>query len=232
MNILLPTVILMSIDTITPSKTLRAMRSVSEVCRFMEAVLLTDKSKHPNLVSDGVTVRHHTETDRTFPILDDNGRVTHPDYELANLIEPANQFRNGATHVLYMENDSGIKNRSAWTNQFLEYDFIGAPWGPHGFSGWPACDGETNAVGNFGFSLRSRRFCEFVAKRALETDSTARFSCDAWACRTLRPELERLGIRYAPVKLARRFSCEDQIYNGQFAFHGHMTARINNWPEE
>lgn len=228
MKIRLPTVFLMSIDTVTPDKTIRAMLRVMKRCVFMDAVLLTDLSK---IQSKEVRLVHHTESNRTFPILDDNGRITHPDYELSNLIEPAGQFHNGATHVLYMENDSGIINPSSWTKQFLDYDFIGASWGPHAFNGWPPCDGKTNAVGNFGFSIRSRKFCELVAERTRASDSDARFSCDAWACRTLRPELESKGIRYAPVELADRFSCEDELYNGQFGFHGHMTMKINGWAE-
>lgn len=231
MKIDLSKIILMSIDTIDPNRTIRSMLRVMDQCQFMEAVLLTDTTKHSNVNHSGIKIVHHTETNRTFPILDDNGRVTHPDYELANLIEPANQFHGGATHILYMEHDAGIKNKSAWTPAFLNFDFIGAPWPVHGFKGWPSCDGHTNAVGNFGFSIRSKKFCELVSDRAKSSDSDARFSCDAWACRTLRHELESLGVTYAPVKLAARFSCEDQVYNGQFGFHGHMTMRINGWKE-
>lgn len=231
MTIALPKVILMAIDTVAPVRTLRAMRSVMGHCRFMDAVLLTDLNRHAGLTSDDIRLIHHTESDRTFSILADNGRVTHPDYELANLIEPAGVFRDGTTHVLYMENDSGIVNPEAWRKEFLDFDFIGAPWPVHGFDGWPACDGKTNAVGNFGFSLRSKKFCELVADQAKRSTDDDRFSCDAWACRTLRPVMEKLGVRYAPVRLAAQFSCEDRLYNGQFGFHGHMTMRINNWKE-
>lgn len=222
-------VILMSIDTKTPEKTIMAMHRIMDCCEFGDVVLLTDTKTHPAFDHNGIRIIHHTETDRTFEILEDNGRITHPDYELANLIEPAHQFRDGFTHVFYAENDSGILNTKAWTDDFLAFDFIGAPWPVHGFDGWPPCDGITNAVGNFGFSIRSRKFCDLVSGKASHSNDTARFSCDAWACRTLRPELESEGIRYAPVELAQRFSCEDRIYNGQFGFHGHMTMRINGW---
>lgn len=229
MKIELRNVILMSIDVMDPKRTIKAMHQVMEHCRFQDAVLLTDTGRHTNLESGGIRFVHHVEGDATFPIPGDNGRVTHSDYQLANLIEPANQFRSETTHVFYMESDSGIVKPDAWTKEFLAWDFIGAPWPVHQFDGWPPCDGETNAVGNFGFSIRSRKFCELVAQKAIASKDDARFSCDAWACRTLRPEFEKLGVRYAPVSLARRFSCEDRLYNSQFGFHGNMTKRINGW---
>lgn len=228
-----PTVLLMSIDTMNPLGTMRSMAKVMGHVHVAGAVILTDILKHPDVEAQskefGVKVRDHCESDQAFPIPEDNGRVSHPDYELANLIEPANQFYNGISHVLYMEADSGIVDANAWNLRFLGFDFIGAPWKEHGYSGWPRCDGKTNAVGNFGFSLRSRKFCELVSRTAKSSTDKARFCSDAWACRTMRNQFESQGIRYAPVELAERFSCEDRKYTGQFAFHGHKTMEMNGW---
>ena len=44
--------------------------------------------------------------------------------------------------------DSWIVDPSCWTDEFLAYDYVGAPWGWHG---------DAHEVGNGGFSLRSRR---------------------------------------------------------------------------
>lgn len=225
----LPNVTLVAIDVISPRRTLDAMHRVQRHCRFRDAVLLTNLVCHSHLDSKAVRLKHHEESNAIFEIPGDNGRVCHPDYELSNLIEPVNEFQDGTTHILYMESDSGIINPDAWSEEFLGFDFVGAPWPVHQFDGWPSCDGISNAVGNFGFSLRSRRFCELVAQKAVASEDKARFSCDAWACRTIRPELERSGIRYAPVAVASRFSCEDRIYSGQFGFHGRMTMQMNNW---
>jgi hypothetical protein len=61
--------------------------------------------------------------------------------------------------VLLVEWDGYIINPTAWTNEFLNFDYIGAVWGHHkdGFR-----------VGNGGFSLRSRKL--LLATREIPFD--------------------------------------------------------------
>lgn len=55
--------------------------------------------------------------------------------------------------ILNIQADGFVTNASKWTDDFLKYDYIGAPWAePKGLS--------QARVGNSGFSLRSRKFCE------------------------------------------------------------------------
>jgi len=100
------------------------------------------------------------------------------------------------THVLSIQWDSWITNPSAWTDEFLDYDYIGAPW-------WYNDDCN---VGNSGFCLRSKRLIEFIA------DHPDKFPIgrpeDHTLCRIYGPKLKELGFRFAPSALAQRFSFE------------------------
>jgi hypothetical protein len=117
------------------------------------------------------------------------------------------------SHVLLFQADGYVKNWQAWTDDWLGYDYIGAPW-------WHT-DGMN--VGNGGFSLRSRRLMEIVATDpAIATYHPE----DVKICRVYRPYLERAhAIRYAPEDVARRFSIEgykqpNRTHTTEFGFHG------------
>jgi hypothetical protein len=120
---------------------------------------------------------------------------------------------------LIVQWDGYACNPDAWTDEFLEYDYIGATWD----------DGE---VGNGGFSLRSKKL--YKAMRELEvkhlftdfpielvdrqyyhttTENGQKFVPeDVVICRLYKEELEKLGIRYAPNSLADRFSIENHSH--------------------
>lgn len=93
-----------------------------------------------------------------------------------------------------------------WSDEFLAYDYIGAPW-PNGL------------VGNGGFNLESRRLLR--AKLRIPQTNAIHHPSDNWVCQVHRAELERQGIRFAPTEVALRFSTE---YLGNdrpsFGFHG------------
>jgi len=105
-----------------------------------------------------------------------------------------------AKFVLNVHKDGFILNPHLWNKEFLQYDYIGAPW--------PVFWGHVFRVGNGGFSLRSRRFLQAtMANGHLVKDAPE----DLFYCVTMRPEFEARGIRYAPVELAATFSQEHPI---------------------
>lgn len=119
------------------------------------------------------------------------------------------------THVLLVQWDGYIINPSVWTDEFLEYDYIGATWG--------FLPKEDYRVGNGGFSLRSKRLLEALQDpEIIETHPE-----DVAICRQYRPLLEqRYGIRFAPETVAERFSFESTVPpNTPFGFH----ALYNMW---
>jgi len=117
------------------------------------------------------------------------------------------------SHTLNIQWDSWIWSVGMWHDDWLQYDFIGAPWkhlpptGPR--------------VGNGGFSLVSTRLKRYVY------DRRHKFPCDsdiddALLCIKYRPELEKAGFVWAPEKVAYDFSfegCDGSEPTRHFGFH-------------
>jgi hypothetical protein len=103
-----------------------------------------------------------------------------------------------------------------WTDAFLDYDYSGAPW--------PQFQSSI-AVGNGGFSLRSRRLLEACRDPRFQPGHPE----DIFICHTNRALLEQAyGVRFAPAALAERFSCERMGSAARsFGFHG-----LFNMPRE
>lgn len=126
-------------------------------------------------------------------------------------------------HMLICQHDGYVNNWQAWDNDWLQYDYIGAPWHYN--------DGM--AVGNGGFSLRSRRLMEIVA-----TDKNIQIQHpeDHHICRTYRPYLEKTyGIKFAPIEVAEKFSFEGYLQPAktlkeQFGVHGSNPRKIAAQP--
>lgn len=111
--------------------------------------------------------------------------------------------------------DSWILRPECWRDEFLNYDYIGAPWL------YPFYN-----VGNSGFSIRSTEMARYIARNEKLLEHA--FPDDAVICRRHRPHLDEHGFRFAPSEVAAHFAFErsllypvDQI----FGFHG-----IFHWP--
>ncbi len=113
------------------------------------------------------------------------------------------------SHVLIVQWDGHILDARLWDDEFLDYDYIGAVW-PQ-FS-------DQFLVGNGGFSLRSRKLLAVLGNGQMDLHHPE----DVCICRTNRPKLEaQLGIRFASVDVARRFSFERETGSREtFGFHG------------
>ena len=117
----------------------------------------------------------------------------------------------GADYILLVQNDGLITNASKWTNEFLKYDFVGAPWPiPEDDKTYRTPNGRLVRVGNGGFSLRSRRLLRAPTVLGLKfTDNGSGFwHEDGAICVHHGDTLVDAGIRFAPVELAARFSTE------------------------
>jgi len=105
--------------------------------------------------------------------------------------------------------DGFVLDAHAWSDEFLEYDYIGAVWDDQP---------EALCVGNGGFSLRSQR----LLRAGHDTDIIDQHPEDVALCRNHRDIMERVhGIRFAPPSLARRFAYENERPRAPtFGFHG------------
>ncbi len=124
--------------------------------------------------------------------------------------------------ALIFQYDGFVLNPNAWSDEFLEYDYIGAPW--YHLRGL--------RVGNGGFSLRSKRLLDSMAGHYKTIGGTVHPE-DVWICKTARPTLEAVGMRFAPETVAACFSKEGDhrcvSWNGEFGFHGITYTDISSW---
>jgi tetratricopeptide (TPR) repeat protein len=112
-------------------------------------------------------------------------------------------------YLLLVQWDGYIINADAWRPEFLEYDYIGAPWG------WYQ---DAQRIGNGGFSLRSRRLLDALLDEGIvDLDPE-----DEAIGRRYRTLLEsKYGIRFPPEEIAEAFSFETTYPKGRpFGFHG------------
>lgn len=122
------------------------------------------------------------------------------------------------SHTLNIQWDSWIWDVSQWTDDFLSYDYVGAPW-------WYK-DGLN--VGNGGFSLVSTRLKRYVRAHR-DTYPCVHASDDDLLCRKYRPQLQQLGFNWASEQIAHQFSfecCRPSPKSQHFGFHA-----LFNWPE-
>lgn len=118
-------------------------------------------------------------------------------------------------HVLIVQWDSMVYNPRRWTDAYLNYDYIGAPWP------WQPVH---NRVGNGGFSLRSRRLLEALQDPVLTVDVNDYNSRqeDNFICLLHRDYLaQSYNIRWPDWSLAREFSYELGDWEpDSWGFHG------------
>lgn len=118
--------------------------------------------------------------------------------------------------VMVVQYDGYPLNYSAWRKDFLEYDYIGAPWINQPMP-------REVSVGNGGFSIRSVKLMRAV--KELPYDGSV--PEDAFICINNSKHLKDLNFTFAPIEVAYNFSIEDSYYKGQFGFHGKNTVAIN-----
>jgi len=153
------------------------------------------------------------------PSLLKNGLWTREDYSWFILSELVSHIK--TRFCIIVQWDGFALNKDRWTDEFLNYDYIGAPW-----PSWM----NIGRVGNGGFSLRSRKWIELSSKLLASSpfDSPGVYgSEDCYCCKKFRHIYERAGLKIAPVSLAMNWSLEHPIeeYPGwtsdlSFGFHG------------
>lgn len=157
-----------------------------------------------------------------IPALDKEKYCTFSLYELPNYIN--------TDYCLTFQGDGFVINHNLWTDEFLEYDYIGAPWTQE----------ISNNVGNGGFSLRSKKFLS--SAKTLEYNSKIQFQPHIQAGELVTPEdwfaccysyhkMIAMGVKFPSVSFAYKFAVEhpskDKIYDrfnintyNSFGFHG------------
>jgi hypothetical protein len=216
----LSAITLLCVETRDPALAHFAIQKCTQQARFGKVVLITDLAKLRNHSNDQTS--NQTEDQKVV-------RLQGIEYIQAPLIKTIKDYSElllkglrqyvAGTHVLIIQWDSFILHPELWTDDFLQYDYIGAVWPHH----------PDTPVGNGGFSLRSVKLLE-----ALESPTiTKRHPEDFCICVDNKATLEnQFGIRFAPTNVAEQFAVERSDWHPAFGFHGFFNFGKALSPEE
>jgi hypothetical protein len=197
---ILPQVTLVAVTSVALDATVAALRRSLDQVAFGRALLLSDRM--PNGIA-GSDIEWR-------PIAALRSRTDYSRFILHSLADHVE-----TRHALLVQWDGFVRNGGRWHDEYLAYDYIGAPWPQYK-------DGM--GVGNGGFSLRSRALLE--ATRNIDMTDEGE---DVAICRTYRRYLENTcHLRFADMDVAKGFSYERGESDGtEFGFHG-----VFNMPSE
>jgi hypothetical protein len=195
-NYTLKNVTLACIDDLNSSSSFQLLSHLSELISFGDLILFSNKLQFSH-ARNRAKIRNLDEYNR-FLI-----------YDLHKHIK--------TDFCMIVQTDGYFVNLDSWEDEFLNYDYIGAPWVQPDLP-------EDKKVGNGGFCIRSKRLLEYSSRLEDYNEGTPE---DVFICNFNREKLENDGIKFAPIDLASRFSVENSLYQGQFGFHGKATLDIN-----
>lgn len=203
---------------------IKAIENSIAKINFNEVILITSKQDHP-VVNPKIKIKLIN-------------KMTYSEYNEFILCDLYKFFE--SEYVLLIQDDGYVRHHDLWRNDFLDYDYIGAPWPEHliqelmnklksnldlsnnKFShntlNLKNFDSSNYRVGNGGFSLRSKRLCEFTKKYK---DKYINRPEDNVICIYEKEDLINNNFKIAPVELASKFSSEfpTEYSNLAFGFH-------------
>lgn len=127
-------------------------------------------------------------------------------------------------YALFVHGDGYVINPELWNNEWLKYDYIGAPWPlPQDDYSYKTPEGELVRVGN-SVSLRSRRLMALPSALDIEWKPYyGNTNEDGFLCVHNRKRLQEAGCKFAPIEVAKHFSKEHDLPENKglstFAFH-------------
>jgi len=189
-------IVLVAMGSTKIKETLAAIHHCQQQMIFKDAVFLTD-SKIDNLNTVHIPIRN-------IP--------SYKDYQSFVVKESSHiicdYYRDFDGHFLFINWDGFVVNTEAWTNDFLTYDYIGAPWP------W-----FNHRVGNGGFCLKSKKFQ--LRQNKILTSFKVTENEDVELCIKLYKYFTSHGCKYANTTIGYKFSTEvgDIIRNKSFGFH-------------
>jgi hypothetical protein len=204
----LPTVTLACIDCVDPALAAIALDLSRRGLRFARVVLLSHE--RPIILPAGIEFVRIGRLDlngyNRFCLRDLHRYVT-------------------TSHILTIQTDGYVLRPDRWDPSWLETDYIGAPWHAK------AAHAARCTVGNSGFCLRSLRLLKATAElftpdvEAECLRRSTRLYDDITTCLDLYPALTNMGMRFAPERVASRFSFELPTQAGGkitecFGYHG------------
>ena len=210
----LPQVTLVAMTSVNVKATIQAMEYSMRGIDFGDAVLITHKKPF-----DLPKTIRYSHTSKLTNIDDFNYKMV---YELGDHIK--------TDYALIVHADGFVVHPEMWRDEFLDYDYIGAPW-PLPKEGdtttYRDIYGNICRVGNSA-GIRSKRLMDFPKKANVPWEGEYAYGKmwfyeDGFICCKIRHLLEAEGMRIAPLEVAKYYSHEQMIPEVQgitpFAFH-------------
>jgi hypothetical protein len=212
------------------NKTILSLNKSKDLVNFKKNILITSKSIcnnfHHELLQLGIECQPAISK-----ISDINEYSKYMVYDLHNHFE--------TDFILTTQHDGYVINSESWTDEFFDYDYIGAPW-PIRESAYISPFNEHIRVGNGGFSLRSKKLTTTPCYVEIPFDCTTgdfykhfnqnNFNEDGCIAVHNRHLFEQNGCRFAPVELASKFSQELNVPENYgikpFGFHKFMNGEF------
>ena len=205
----LPNVTLIAMTSVKIPQTIKALQYSMRNINFGAIKIVSDVT--PENLPDQIT---HEFTEKMSNIDEWNHDII---YKLGKHVD---------TEFLILIHDDGfIINPEMWRDEFLKYDYIGAPWPlPNDDFSYRDINGELIRVGN-SVSLRSKKLTDLASELKLEWKSFHGFSNeDGFICVNYRHVYKEHGMKFADIDVAKYFSHETQLPETigikPFAFHG------------
>lgn len=212
----LENVTLVLVSSVNIERCIRALRYSSQEIKFNSVKLLT----HVDLEISDIQV---IKIDKLSSIDEYSKFIV---YDLHKYVD--------TEFVLIIQDDGFVVNPQKWTDDFLKYDYIGAPW-PYPNDNFSFRDPFNNIirVGNGGFSLRSKKLLSLPTILNLEWRPYFGFyNEDGFFVCHNRHHFENEGCVFAPIEVAKYFSHEAEIPETiniePFGFHGKWLFKYLN----
>lgn len=195
-----------------------------EVMVFSDRPLLGLRHKHTLYDIDKTICPMNTQTGQPVPLSLD----VYNDFLFKHLVNWVK-----TDHVLSIHYDGFGVNIDEWSDEFLEYDYIGSPthrkWYPlaNSLKEHEVYDGLKNEwyTGGGGFSLRSKKLLQALQDPSLSVFISEKNyqRCEDWNIAVKYKDylVKEYGIKFAPLDIALKFSTEILTgVNFSFGFHG------------
>ena len=204
----LPNVTLMCMTSVKVMESVKAMKYSMRQIDFGDAVFISHKKPIylPSSIRFSYTSKLTDIDCFNYKMLYELGEHIHTDY------------------VMIVHYDGFVVNPHMWRDEFLDYDYIGAPWPvPNDDFTYRDINGNLCRVGNC-VGIRSKRLLDFPKEKKLPFEADhGNFHEDGFLCVKNRHLVEAAGMRIAPLEVAKYFSHETPIPEIEgitpFAFH-------------
>lgn len=194
----LPNVTLIAVSSVKIYETVKALEYSMKSINFGQVVLVTHE--RPKHLPEGITVK------LSDPIIGIDAFNYMMVYDLHKYVD--------TDYALLVHYDGFVVNPQSWRDEFLKYDYIGSPWPLPSSEHTSYVDAEGNIVrvGN-SVSLRSKRLLEFPSKNNIEWRQTpdGDYNEDIFLCCMCKCEMEKAGLKFAPIEVARYFGREHTL---------------------